>query len=301
MLRLDASPELAQGTQSYVYVGDRMIRGWALQLLLIALLVPVIVATVDLFARCRRRHVSLLRAFRSLAARAVLWLWIGLLFGLFALVGLLGDGAGRPIDPGSETASTWPVVALIALVVLSTLGWLAARPGLAGDGPASRSEELGGHLAGMLVLIGVSLVVAASNPYALIFVLPSLHAWLWLPHVPRTQRSSRLALYAAGFAGLVLLVVSFAIRLGIGLDAVWYLLALVSSGYVALPVVLAALVWAATAQHMGAIATGRYAPYSSSSETGPLGQATGAAWARMRRRREPNSPAEEERRLRSVD
>ncbi len=277
MLRLDASPELAQGTQSYIYVGERIIRGWALQLLLIALLVPVIVATVDLFARCRRRHVSLLRAFRSLAMRAVLWLWIGLLFLLFSVVGLLGDGAGRPIDPSADGARSWPVVVLIVLLVLSTLGWLAARPGLAGDGPASRSEELGGHLAGMLVLIGVSLVVAASNPYALIFVLPSLHAWLWIPHVPRDQRSSRLALFAVGFLGLLLLVVSFAIRLGLGLDAIWYLLALVSSGYVAVPVVLAALVWAATAQHMGAIATGRYAPYSSSSETGPLGQAAGAA------------------------
>ena len=298
MLRLDASPELAQGTQSYVYVGDRMLRGWALQLLLIALLVPVLVATVDLFARCRRRHVSLIRAFRSLGTRVVLWLWIGLMFGLFALVGLLADGSGRPIDPESETARTWPVVVLVTLLVLSTLGWLAARPGLAGDGPASRSQELGGHLAGMLALIGVSLVVAASNPYALIFVLPSLHAWLWLPHIPRTRRSSRLALFAAGFAGLFLLVASFAVRLGLGLDAIWYLLALVSTGYVALPVVLAALVWFAIAQHMGAIAVGRYAPYSSSSETGILGHAAGAALQRVRRRREPD---EELPRLRSVD
>jgi hypothetical protein len=298
LLRLDGSPELAQGTQSYVYVGDRMIRGWALQLLLLALLVPVTVATVDLFARCRRRHVSLIRAFRSLGVRVVLWLWIGLLFGLFSLVGLLADGAGRPIDPGSETAGSWPVVVLVVLLVLSTLGWLAARPGLAGDGPASRSQELGGHLAGMLVLLGVSLVVAASNPYALLFVLPSLHAWLWIPHIPRSRLSTRLALYAAGFAGLFLLVASFAVRLGLGLDAIWYLLALVSSGYVALPVILAALVWFAIAQHMGAIATGRYAPYSSAAETGMLGHAAGAALRRLRRRKEPE---EELPRLRSVD
>ncbi len=298
MLRLDASPELAQGTQSYIYIGERMIRGWAVKFLLIALLIPVIIATVDLFARCRRRHVSLIRAFRSLGTRVMLWLWIGLLFGLFAVVGLLADGAGKPIDPDSETARSWPVVVLVALLVLSTLGWLAARPGLAGDGPASRSEELGGHLAGMLVLIGVSIVVAASNPYALLFVLPSLHAWLWLPHIPRSRLSSRLALYAAGFAGLFLLVASFAVRLGLGLDAIWYLLALTASGYVALPVVLSALVWFAVAQHMGAIATGRYAPYSSSSETGVIGQTAGAAFHRLRRRKEPE---EELPRLRSVD
>ena len=168
------------------------------------------------------------------------------------------------------------MVALIVLLVLSTLGWLVARPGLAGDGPASRSEELGGHLAGMLVLIGVSLVVAAVEPVRA-HLRPAVPPRMALDSArPARPASSRLALYAAGFVGLLLLVVSFAIRLGLGLDAIWYLLALVSSGYVAVPVVLAALVWAATAQHMGAIATGRYAPYSSSSETGPLGQAAGA-------------------------
>ena len=182
------------------------------------------------------------------------------------------------------------------LLVLSTLGWLAARPGLAGDGPASRSEELGGHLAGMLVLIGVSLVVAASNPYALIFVLPSLHAWLWIPHVPRDQRSSRLGLYAVGFLGARCCSSSRS-RSGSGSGSTRSGTCSRSSpsGYVAVPVVLAALVWAATAQHMGAIAIGRYAPYSSSSETGPLGTTAAgrSGTARLRRRREP--PVEDER------
>ena len=69
-------------------------------------------------------------------------------------------------------------------------------------GPASsrtagsrREEELGGHLAAMLVLALVALVVAATNPYALLFVLPSLHAWLWLaargpPEPPRPRSPS---------------------------------------------------------------------------------------------------------------
>ena len=277
MLRLDASPELAQGTQSYIYVGDRIIRGWALQLLLIALLVPVIVATVDLFARCRRRHVSLLRAFRSLAMRAVLWLWIGLLFVLFSVVGLLGDGAGRPIDPErggrANVARRRPhraARALDARLARRPARTRRRRPGQPKRGARRAPRRDARPHRRVARRRGIEPVRADLRPA----VAPRLAL--------DPARSARPALLAArrstrrGSLGLVLLVVSFAIRLGLGLDAIWYLLALVSSGYVAVPVVLAALVWAATAQHMGAIATGRYAPYSSSSETGPLGQAAGA-------------------------
>lgn len=289
-LRLDGSPELARGTQSYVYVGSRLVRGWALQLLLLALVVPVLVATIDLLARCRRREVALRPALRSLASRLVLWLWGGVVFALLAVGGFLADGGARPLDPGSSAAGTWPVVALLVLLALSALGWLLERPRLRGRGSATRPEELGGHLAGMLVLLGVTGIVTAVNAYALLFVLPSLHAWLWLPHLPRERLIGRAALYLAGFAGPLLLVVSVALRLGTGLDAVWYLLALVSVGYVALPLVLAALVWGATAQQMGAIAFGRYAPYPPAAERPE----------RLQILRRPRAPEAEER-LRSVD
>jgi hypothetical protein len=301
MLRLDASPELARGTQSYLYVGSRLVRGWALQLLLLALVVPVLVATIDLLARCRRRHVALGPALRSLASRFGLWLWGGAVFAFLALSGLLADGGARAIDPGSPAAHTWPVAALVVLLLLSALGWLVVRPGLAGRGSATRPEELGGHLAVMLVLLAVSVVVAAVNPYALLFVLPSLHAWLWLPHLSRESRTARVALYAAGFAGPLLLVGSVAVRLGTGLDAIWYLVALVSVGYVALPLVLAVLLWGAAAQQMGAIAFGRYAPYPPAAERperGPLRETLQRGRLALRRRRDGE---DEEPRLRSVD
>src|SRR6266516_4872994 len=45
---LDQGLELAQGTTSFVWAGDRIIRGWAIELVLVALLVPFFVAVVDL-------------------------------------------------------------------------------------------------------------------------------------------------------------------------------------------------------------------------------------------------------------
>jgi hypothetical protein len=116
------------------------------------------------------------------------------------------------------------------------------------------------------VLAVVGLVVAATNPYALIFVLPSLHAWLWLPQVSDRERAAQLGLYALGFVGPLLLLGSFAFRFDLGLDAVWYLLALTSIGYVPVPLVLALLAWGAAAGQTGAVALGRYAPYPHSSE-----------------------------------
>src|SRR5207248_3022240 len=41
---LDQGAELVQGTSSYVYLGARVIRGWAIQLVLIAALLPFLIA-----------------------------------------------------------------------------------------------------------------------------------------------------------------------------------------------------------------------------------------------------------------
>src|SRR5581483_627136 len=59
---LDQGIELAQGTTSFVWVGDRILRGWAVELVLFALLLPFLVVVVDLFAHCRRRRIPLLPA-----------------------------------------------------------------------------------------------------------------------------------------------------------------------------------------------------------------------------------------------
>jgi hypothetical protein len=293
---LDGSAEVARGTQSYVFVGSRLVRGWTIQFLLFAALIPFLAATVDLFARCRRRHVPLAPALRSLASRLGVWTWAGLVFLAFAALGALPDGQARPINPDSDVAQDWPVAALAAVAALSALGWFVARPRLTPRRGVAREEELGGHLAAMLVLGLVALVVAGTNPYALLFILPSLHAWLWLPHVARENVPLRLIVFAAGLAGPLLLVGSFAVRFGLGLDAPWYLLALVSVGYVAPPLLVATLAWAAVAGQVGALAVGRYAPYPRPSERPARGPIRGAirrvVLASRRRRRRAEAPTQ---------
>ncbi|HEY3106964.1 MAG TPA: M28 family peptidase [Gaiellaceae bacterium] len=263
---LDAAADVARGTESYVWVGSRLIRGWAIQFLFLTALIPFLAAVIDLFARCRRRHIALWPALRSLLSRLGVWLWVGALFAFLTFTGIFPEGDSRPIAPDTQVAGDWAIAGLFALAGLSFVGWLVARPQLVPRRSITRPEELGGHLAAMLGLGVVALVVAAQNPFALLFVLPSVHAWLWLPHASDRGRSAALAVYALGFIGPLILFASFAIRFQLGFDALWYVLALTSIGYVPVPLVLAFLGWAAVAAQAGAVAVGRYAPYPAAQE-----------------------------------
>lgn len=267
----DSGAELAPGTAAYVYFGPRVLPGWAIELVLIAALVPFMVATVDLFARCRRRHIQLAPALRSYRSRFGFWLWVALLFELFALLGFWPAAPSVPLPLDGAPATDWPVFALIGLVILSVLGWLVARARLVPQRAVTASEELAGTTAALLSLGVIALLVLATNPFALVFLLPSLHAWLWLPHYRGRPLWARAALLAAGFLGPLLLLGSLGLRYDLGLDAPWYLAELTAAGYVKLPAVVIAVGWLAAAGQVAALAAGRYAPYPSASERPPRG------------------------------
>src|SRR5262249_23562597 len=90
---LDRGPQLSSSSSSYLYLGARAVRGWAIELVLIAMLLPFMFVTVDLFARCRRRRIALAPALRSYRSRLFLWLWIAGLFELFAVLHVWPGGA----------------------------------------------------------------------------------------------------------------------------------------------------------------------------------------------------------------
>ena len=237
------------------------------------------------------------RALRSLASRFGVWLWAGLLLAFFSATGIFPNGADRPIALDTQVAGDWPVAALFALSGLSLLGWLVARPNLVPRREVSVPDELGGHLAAMLSLGVIALVVAAQNPFALVFVLPSLHAWLWLPQVADRGRPAQLAVFGAGLIGPLLLLGSFAFRFDLGFDAPWYLVALVAVGYAPFALVAAFFAWCATAAQVAAVAIGRYAPYPAADERpprGPVRESIRQVVLFSRRARAPRGRAAEE-------
>jgi hypothetical protein len=263
---LDQGVELTQGTTSFLWAGDRIVRGWAVELMLGALLIPYVVGVVDLFAHCRRRRIVLGPAARALGSRLRFWLFLGLAFYLFRALGAWPGGPARPPNPGSAEAGDWPAIALLAFAALALVGWLVGRQRLVPRRPVPADALLAGETVALLALGVIALLILATNPFALVFVLPALHAWLWLPQVRTGRGPARTIVFAAGLAGLVVLLLELGIRFGLGLDAPWYLVRLAAIGYVGIPAVAIALAAGACAAQLGAATAGRYAPYPARSE-----------------------------------
>lgn len=281
---VDTAAEVARGTDSFIYLGGRFIRGFAIQFVFLVALIPVLLATIDLFARLRRRGIRLGPALRSYRSRLLVWFWAGGIAALFTAVGLFPNGAPRPISPDTDPAQQWPFAAIAALTALSAAGWFVARVRLIPRETVDRSDELAGHLIAMVALCLIALALAVTNAFSLIFILPSLHAWLWAPHVRDGRLASRVVLYALGFLGPAGLAISFAVRFGLGFDAPWYLATLFTVGYAPIVLFLTFLAWAAAAGQIGAMLFGRYSPYPEGPVSGPVREWIRRPLAARRRR-----------------
>ena len=115
----------------------------------------------------------------------------------------------------------------------------------------------------------LAVATAVFHPLALLFVLPSLYTWLWLPTAIRGWL--RDCLFGAGFVGGVVVLVSLGGRFELGARAPLYLVQLVTVGY--LPWVTAALVliWIAVAGQLATVTTARYGPYAGGAPRPPRG------------------------------
>ena len=265
---LDAGLELAQGTSSYVYLGARFVRGWTIELVLLTALLPF----VD------RRHRSLRplpAAARSARSRSAQPAQPAPLLGLRRPAPLrrcearaFPEAEPRPLPVERGLYQPSPVV-LGTIALLLLVGWLVVRERLIPRRPARIEEVIAGHTVALLALGLTALVVVATNPFSLIYLLPSLYAWLWLPQTHAAHPLVRFTLLAIGFTGPLILTLSFSTRFDLGLEAPWYLLSLVAVGYVPWIAVLLGLVWLAIGAQLAALTAGRYAPYSAARTGGP--------------------------------
>jgi hypothetical protein len=258
---LDAGLELTQGTSSYIYFSTRIVRGWAIELVLLTALLPFLIGTIDLFAHCRRRRIPLAPAARSLRGRLYFWAYAAALVFVASLLGAFPQGEPRPLPPERSLYEPSPAV-LGILGVLLLVGWLVSRERLIPRRETLPEETLAGHTVALLGLGLIALLVVATNPFSLVYLMPSLYAWLWLPQAQASGPLARAGLLVLGFAGPLILLLSFSTRLALGIETPWYLLSLVSVGYVPWIAVGLGFAWLAIAAQLTALAVGRYAPYS---------------------------------------
>ncbi|HLE99939.1 MAG TPA: M28 family peptidase [Gaiellaceae bacterium] len=263
---LDASVRTRFRTPDSLFFGDRVASGWALRLTLVVSIVPFALGVLDLLVRSRRKRLGFGSAARSLRDRLLFWLYCGVLLAIGAGIGALPTAPALALPAESSYVSDPAIGRLALLGAAAILGWLAWRRHLA-SGASPRSEErVAGYSVALSWLGLVAIAAAVFKPYALLFVLPSLYAWLWLPI--RTAAWARWSLFVLGLAGPLVGILVLGHELALGpADTLLYLAGLVTAGYVSLPTLLLGLAWAASAAQLAVLAFGRYTQYGSA-ETG---------------------------------
>ncbi len=135
---------------------------------------------------------------------------------LFArALGWLGRAAapppGMPVPAGALPLDGGAVRALLAVVLVLALGWLAWPVLVVRLGVEVRPDAAAGGLAMLAVVLGVGVVVWVRNPYAALLVLPALHLWLLiLSPALRPRRGAALVLVGLALVPLALLIAFYA-------------------------------------------------------------------------------------------
>jgi hypothetical protein len=234
---LDEGPRPQHGPKGYIQAVSQVLPGWVLSLLAGSLLLPVLVASVDAFARARRRHVDVLRWLRWLGAWVAPFLAALAVAQLLALFDATPSPPAAPVPP-DELPLDGPALGVLAGVLVAMVlafllaRWLAARP----DPELEQTPDLGAGVALGLAIAAGSILLWLVNPYAGLLAVPAAHLWMLLALTrPLPGRRVRLALIALGLAPALLVAVYYMFALNVDpLSGLWYLLMLVTGQSVSL-------------------------------------------------------------------
>ena len=267
---LDRSVGGAFRTPDSLFFADRAASGWTARLALVLAVVPFALGVVDLVVRGRRRGLPFAPAIRAQRSRLWIWAFGALLVWIGALARILPTGEPLPLPPYTEFLETPPFFGVLVLVSAFALAWLVIRRPLVPVAMPTGDERLAGFVVALALLGLVAVGLALFQPYALVFVLPSLYAWLWLPLEGRL--GVRVGALVAGLLGPIVGLVLLGRELGLSvLDAVLYVIGLFTVGYLPLGSALLGIAWTAAAAQVAALAVGRYAPYAGGVEAPPAG------------------------------
>jgi hypothetical protein len=227
---LDAG-QTVPAPSGYLLLDGKLVPMWAVRLLVLALILPVLIATIDGAARARRRGHAIARWVIWVLASAVPFLIAWLLILAIHAVGLMKVAppglVGAGVVPMRSAGIAIIVVVLCALVAsLLVIRPLAIR--VVGGEPyeTRRVREPAGAGAGaalLIVLCVAALAVWLQNPFAALLIVPALHLWMWVAD-PDVQLRPMviLALLLIGLAPAALVVLYYAGALGLGpVDVLW--------------------------------------------------------------------------------
>jgi hypothetical protein len=256
VLAFDQGPPPDSPSSSYLLSSDRVVRGWTIGLLLIALLVPPALPLADLLARMRRRSAPLWPAARNFADRLVVPLVFVAALRLEGVLGIVPNAHDHPFPGQSAGMGLIGIGLPLLLAAAAALVMHGRRTRVAGDPADAGAVGFGVALAGVLAGAAITLT---GNPYALILFVPAAHLWLVLPYLARYGVVARLGLVALGWVGVAAVVVLVAGADALGWTAPGWILRLAADGSIPLAVSVGIAVLAASTSQLGAIVSGRYA------------------------------------------
>ncbi len=220
--------------------------GWVLAVLAATLLLPALVASVDAFARARRRreHVA---GWMFWIAAGVLPFLLGLgAAELLALAGAIPDPPPAPVSPDLYPLDSSAAVALGVVAVVIALAWIGFRVLVVRTDRALRDpRDHGAAVAVALVLSVTAMCVLLVNAFFALLLVPAVHLWILATLTdPPPPTRARVVMVLLGLVPLASLVLYELVMLDLGpLGGAWYLFLLVTGGQVGLvEVVLGAAV-----------------------------------------------------------
>jgi hypothetical protein len=240
---LDAAPDLTQARQQGIVLQRQQLPLWAVRLLVLMLIVPVLATAVDGLARARRRGRPVGRWTLWTLSCALPFAAAALLTRLLGLSGLLGAAPPTPVLPSGLSFGAGAAMGLAVLVLCFALAWFVWAPMVRRAGWGTRPEADVAGLSTVLVAVTLGLLVWALNPYAALLLVPALHIWLLLaePHLRPRHTVGWLALTTAAALPLLVVYLFYAHQLGLGpLAVVWETVLLLAGGFVGPP---AAILW----------------------------------------------------------
>ncbi len=232
---LDTAPDVTQARQNGIVLGRQQMPPWAIRLLILALILPVLVTAVDGLARARRwgLHpgrwaVWTLSCAAPFAATAALTRLLG-------LSGLLGPDPGGPLLPAAVRFGAGAAAGVLLLIACFVLCWFAWGHLTRRVGWGTRPEPEVGGLSTVLVAVVLGVVAWVVNPYTALLLVPALHVWLLLavPELRPRRAAAWLGLLALAALPLVVVALFYAHELGFGAgEVVWATVLLMAGGFV---------------------------------------------------------------------
>jgi Peptidase family M28 len=216
---LDEAPNIAPSFAARVSLGHKLLPGWAVRLLALALLLPPLLVGADALARLRRRREPVRRWLVWTLSGALPFLASALFAILLGALGIVATPASQlSVGALSADGSTFTATLATAFVLaLALLAWPALIRRLA---LPLRPSADGAALAVLLVLLAVALLTWIFNPFASLLLIPALHLWLVaVGPGRRPEPQARALAYSAialGALPLLLLAIAYARELGVG-------------------------------------------------------------------------------------